>query len=80
MPLGYCIKQKTQEGLPSPKQVKREMSDSSKDVLIAAIRKKISISTALKISKTFVFQHLLRKFKNINYIFLQYFTLTVCYS
>ena len=31
-----------QEGLPSPKQVKREMTDASKDVLIAAKNKKIS--------------------------------------
>lgn len=32
---------KQQEGLHSPKQVKHEMSDASKDVLIAAIREKI---------------------------------------
>lgn len=32
---------KQQEGLPSPEQVKREMSGNSKDVLIAAIRQKI---------------------------------------
>jgi len=32
---------KQQEGLPSSGQVKREMSDNSKDVLIAAIRQKI---------------------------------------
>lgn len=32
---------KQQEGLPSPGQVKREMSGNSKDVLIAAIRQKI---------------------------------------
>ena len=32
---------KQQEGLPSPGQVKREMSNNSKDVLIAAIRQKI---------------------------------------
>lgn len=32
---------KQQEGLPSPGQVKREMSENSKDVLIAAIREKI---------------------------------------
>lgn len=30
-----------QEGLPSPKQVKREMTDASKDVLIAAKNKRI---------------------------------------
>jgi len=30
---------KKQKGLPSPKQVKREMRDASKDVLIAAIQK-----------------------------------------
>ncbi len=30
-----------QEGLPSPKQVKREMTDTSKDVLIAAKNKRI---------------------------------------
>lgn len=30
-----------QEGLPSPKQVKREMTDASKDVLIAAKNKHI---------------------------------------
>lgn len=30
-----------QEGLPSPKLVKREMSDASKDVLIAAKNKRI---------------------------------------
>lgn len=35
------ILRKQQEGLPSPGQVKREMSDKSKDVLIAAIREKI---------------------------------------
>ena len=32
---------KQQEGLSSPGQVKREMSNNSKDVLIAAIRQKI---------------------------------------
>ncbi len=32
---------KQQEGLPSAGQVKREMTDASKDVLIAAIREKI---------------------------------------
>lgn len=32
---------KQQEGLPSPKQVKRQMSDASKDVLIAAKNKRI---------------------------------------
>ena len=32
---------KQQEGLPSPGQLKHEMSDNSKDVLIAAIREKI---------------------------------------
>ena len=32
---------KQQEGLPSPKQVKREMTDASKDVLIAAKNKRI---------------------------------------
>lgn len=30
-----------QEGLPSPKQVKQEMTDASKDVLIAAKNKRI---------------------------------------
>ena len=32
---------KQQEGLPSPKQVKREMTDASKDVVIAAKNKRI---------------------------------------
>ena len=32
---------KQQEGLPSPKQVKREMTDASKDVLIVAKNKRI---------------------------------------
>jgi hypothetical protein len=32
---------KQQEGLPSPKQVKREMTDASKDVLIAGKNKRI---------------------------------------
>ena len=32
---------KQQEGLPSPKQVKREMTDTSKDVVIAAKNKRI---------------------------------------
>lgn len=32
---------KQQEGLPSPRQVKREMTDASKDVLIAAKNKHI---------------------------------------
>ena len=35
------ILRKQQEGLPSPGQVKREMSENSKDVLITAIREKI---------------------------------------
>lgn len=35
------VLRKLQEGLPSPIQVKRKMSDSSKNVLIAAIRQKI---------------------------------------
>lgn len=35
------ILRKQQEGLSSPGQVKREMSDKSKDVLIIAIREKI---------------------------------------
>ena len=35
------ILRKQQEGLPSPGQIKREMSDKSKDVLIAVIREKI---------------------------------------
>lgn len=34
---------KQQEGIPSPKQVKREMTDASKDVLIAAKNKRIKI-------------------------------------
>lgn len=34
---------KQQEGLPSPKQVKREMTDASKDVLIAAKNKRIKV-------------------------------------
>jgi predicted translin family RNA/ssDNA-binding protein len=32
---------KQQDGLPSPKQVKREMTDASKDVVIAAKNKRI---------------------------------------
>lgn len=32
---------KQQEGLPSPKQAKLEMTDASKDILITAIREKI---------------------------------------
>lgn len=32
---------KYQEGLPSPKQMKREMTDASKDVLLAAKNKRI---------------------------------------
>ncbi len=32
---------KQQEGLPSPKQIKREMTDASKDVVIAAKNKRI---------------------------------------
>lgn len=32
---------KQQEGLPSMKQVKRNMSDASKDVIIASLRKRI---------------------------------------
>ena len=32
---------KQQEGLPSPNQVKRNMTDVNKDVLIAAIKKRI---------------------------------------
>lgn len=32
---------KQQEGLPSPKQIKREMTDASKDILIAAKNKRI---------------------------------------
>jgi hypothetical protein len=32
---------KQQEGLPSPKQVKREMTDASKDIVIAAKNKRI---------------------------------------
>lgn len=32
---------KQQEGLPSIKQVKRNMSDSSKDVIIASLRKRV---------------------------------------
>ena len=32
-----------QEGLSSPKQVKREMSDASKDVLLAAKNKRIKV-------------------------------------
>jgi cell division protein FtsB len=32
---------KQQEGLPSPKQVKRETSDASKDVIIAAKNKRV---------------------------------------
>ena len=38
---------KQQEGLPSPKQLKREMTDASKDVVIAA---KPGNSTTCKIS------------------------------
>jgi hypothetical protein len=32
---------KQQEGLPSPKQIKREMTDASKDIVIAAKNKRI---------------------------------------
>lgn len=32
---------KQQEGLPSPNQVKRNMTDASKDALVAAIKKRI---------------------------------------
>jgi predicted transcriptional regulator len=32
---------KQQQGLPSPKQIKQEMTDSSKDVLIAAKNKRV---------------------------------------
>ncbi|MFT5872625.1 MAG: succinate dehydrogenase/fumarate reductase flavoprotein subunit [Clostridium sp.] len=32
---------KQQEGLPSPKQIKREMTDASKDILIASKNKRI---------------------------------------
>jgi hypothetical protein len=35
------VLRRQQEGLPSPKQVKREMTDASKDVVIAAKNKRI---------------------------------------
>ena len=35
------ILRKQQEGIPSPKDIKREMTDNSKDVLIASLRKKV---------------------------------------
>jgi hypothetical protein len=35
------ISKRNTEGLPSPNQIKRNITDTSKDVLIAAIKKRI---------------------------------------
>lgn len=39
------ILRKQQEGLPSPKQIKREMTDASKDILIVAKNRRIKDQT-----------------------------------